>query len=54
MRDIDMDMFYDPNKGEYYCIRCCYCGKEEDVLKKNQMARFRYRSMLTRMTAWED
>ncbi|HMM31074.1 MAG TPA: hypothetical protein PKB13_04755 [Clostridia bacterium] len=54
MRDIDMDMFYDPNKGEYYCIRCCYCGKEEDVLKKNQMARFRYRSMLTRITAWED
>ena len=39
MRDIDMDMFYDKDKKEYYCLRCQYMGSEEDVLKKNEMAR---------------
>ena len=43
MRDLDIDMFYDSDKKEYYCIRCQYTGTEEDVLQKNQMARFRYR-----------
>ena len=33
-RDIDMDMFFDETTGEYYCLRCCYHGKEEDVLKQ--------------------
>lgn len=54
MRDIDMDMFYDAEKREYYCLRCCYRGSEEDVLEKNRMARFRYRDMLRRFTDWED
>ena len=48
MRDIDIDMFFDAEKEEYYCIRCCYHGSEPDVLEKNQMARFRYRDMLRR------
>ena len=48
MRDLDIDMFYDADKKEYYCIRCCYTGTEEDVLKKNRMARFRYRAMAKR------
>jgi len=54
MRDIDIDMFYDAEKQEYYCIRCCYRGGEQDVLEKNRMARFRYRDMLKRVTSWED
>ena len=37
MRDIDMDMFYDRDKGEYYCLRCQYRGNEEDVLAKNEI-----------------
>lgn len=48
MRDLDIDMFYDADRKEYYCIRCCYTGAEEDVLKKNRMARFRYRAMAKR------
>ena len=48
LRDLDIDMFYDKVKKEYYCIRCQYTGSEEDVQNKNQMARFRYRSMLKR------
>ena len=45
MRDLDIDMFYDAEKEELYCIRSQYCGNEEDVLKKNEMVRFRYRAM---------
>lgn len=54
MRDIDIDMLYDAEKGEYYCIRCCYTGSEEDVLQKNELARFRYRSMMERITEYPD
>lgn len=54
MRDIDVDMFYDAEKGEYYCLRCCYRGDERDVLEKNDMARFRYRDMLKRITDFEE
>lgn len=54
MRDLDIDMFYDKEKDEYYCIRCQYTGNEEDVLKKNEMARFRYRRMMDRITEFDD
>ncbi|MCD8142602.1 MAG: hypothetical protein LUC87_09960 [Clostridiales bacterium] len=54
MRDLDIDMFYDSDRQEYYCIRCQYVGTEEDVLEKNQLARFRYRSMMKRIVDFED
>lgn len=43
MRDIDMDMFYDEEKKEYYCLRCSFHGSEEDVLRLNEQAKYRYR-----------
>lgn len=49
MRDIDIDMFYDEDKKEYYCLRCGFTGTEEDVLKYNEQARFRYRAMKLRV-----
>ena len=49
LRDLDIDMFYDRDKDEYYCIRCQYTGSEADVLAKNQLARVRYRMMNTRI-----
>ena len=52
MRDLDLDMFFDKDKNEYYCIRCQYKGTEEDVLEKNQMARFRYKDMRKRFTTF--
>lgn len=52
MRDVDVDMFFDKDKNEYYCIRCQYVGTEEDVLQKNQMARFRYKHMMRRFTSF--
>ncbi len=49
MRDIDIDMFYDESKKEYYCLRCSFTGSEQDVLRLNQMARFRYQAMEMRV-----
>jgi hypothetical protein len=53
MRDLDIDMFFDGAKGEYYCLRCQYTGTEEDVLQKNELARFRYRRLLDRITTFD-
>ncbi len=54
MRDLDIDMFFDKEKQEFFCIRCQYRANEEDVLEKNQMARFRYGAMDRRFTDFED
>jgi hypothetical protein len=53
MRDLDIDMFYDAQKEEYYCIRCQYHGSEADVLEKNKMARFRYGAMMKRFETFD-
>ena len=42
MRDIDIDMFYDSDKKEYYCLRCCFHGTEQQVEALNEQARYRY------------
>ncbi len=49
VRDIDIDMFYDEEKKQYYCLRCSFTGSEADVLRLNEMARFRYRAMYSRV-----
>ncbi|NLI94944.1 MAG: hypothetical protein GX350_03940 [Erysipelotrichaceae bacterium] len=49
MRDLDMDMFFDPNTKEYYCLRCNFSGDEERVLYLNEKAKFRYGLLLTRV-----
>ena len=54
MRDIDMDMFYDRDRDEFYCLRCQYRGSETDVLAKNELARFRYGAMYQRFTFEDD
>ena len=53
MRDLDIDMFYDKDKKEDYCMRCQYTGTEEDVLAKNEIVRLRYRKMLERITDFD-
>lgn len=49
MRDIDMDMFYDEDKKEYYCLRCAFHGTESDVKRLNEQARYRYKRMKERV-----
>lgn len=41
-RDIDMDMFFDETKNEYYCLRCCFHGSEEEVLKRYDIFKMKY------------
>ena len=48
MRDLDIDMFYDKEKEEYYCLRCQFTGTEQDVLAGNETVRIRYKAMYKR------
>jgi hypothetical protein len=41
-RDLDIDMFYDEAKKEYYCIRCCFHGDKEKVLHWNELCKEKY------------
>ena len=50
MREIDMDMLYDENNREYYCIRCSFVGKETEVIRLNTYARSRYKDREMRIT----
>lgn len=50
MRDIDMDLFYDPDKREYYCLRCQFHGDEKLILAKNEEVRLKYKDMYRRFT----
>ncbi len=50
MRDIDIDMFYDEEKKEYYCIRCAYHGDEAKVKQWNEMIKLKYGHIADRLT----
>lgn len=52
MRDIDMDMFYDEEKAQYYCLRCAFTGSEEDVRALNERAKYRYKRMKQRVVSF--
>jgi hypothetical protein len=39
----------DEEKKEYYCLRCGFTGKEEDVVRLNDTARYRDRAMKLRV-----
>ena len=49
IREIDMDLFFDQPKEEYYCLRCGFRGSEHRVLTLNQTARFRYDHLTNRV-----
>ena len=50
MREIDMDMLYDEDKKEYYCIRCSFVGDEHEVLRLNAQFREKYLDRTNRIT----
>ena len=54
MRDLDIDMFYDAQKEEFYCMRCQFIGSEAEVLRMNKMVRVRYKDMMKRFNDFED
>ncbi len=51
-RDIDIDMFYDASKDEYYCLRCGYVGKEKDVLEANENLKKKYKWRMKRVVSF--
>ena len=50
MRDLDIDMFYDKDKDEYYCLRCQFTGSEAEVLAMNEQIKKKYKVMAKRIT----
>ena len=52
MRDIDIDMFYDEEKKQYYCLRCGFSGSEQDVVRLNEQAKYRYRRLKQRVASF--
>ncbi len=50
MREIDMDMLYDRDAKEYYCLRCSFVGDEQEVLRLNAQFRAKYRDRTRRIT----
>lgn len=50
MREIDMDMLYDRDADEYYCLRCSFVGKEQEVQRLNAQFREKYLSRTVRIT----
>lgn len=54
MRDIDVDMFYDEDKKQYYCLRCCFRGSENDVNRLNEQAKYRYGLLKMRVVDFGD
>jgi hypothetical protein len=49
-REWDMDMMYDKEKQEFYCLRCAYVGPEADILERYQRTKTKYRDRLKRFT----
>jgi hypothetical protein len=52
MREIDMDMLYDRDKDEYYCLRCSFTGNEQEVLHLNAQFRDKYHDRAQRITSF--
>lgn len=53
-RDLDIDMFYDEENDEFYCIRCSYKGKESDVLRLNEQLKYKYKMINRRVISFND
>lgn len=53
MRDLDIDMFYDKDREEYYCLRCQFTGNEKEVLEGNEQIHTRYKAMGQRYTKFD-
>jgi hypothetical protein len=49
-RDIDMDMLFDGEKNEYYCLRCSFTGSETQVQVLNAETKRRYADRRIRIT----
>ncbi len=49
-REWDIDLLYDKDRHEYYCLRCNYVGDEADILARYEHTKTKYRARLKRYT----
>lgn len=49
-REWDIDLLYDKEKGEFYCLRCNYVGNEADILERYAHTKTKYRDRLRRFS----
>lgn len=45
-REWDIDLLFDKEKGEFYCLRCNYVGTEADILRRYQHTKTKYADRL--------
>jgi hypothetical protein len=50
MREIDIDLLYDKDRDEYYCLRCSFTGDEQEILRLDEVFREKYRDRARRIT----
>ena len=44
-----MDMLYDQDRDEYYCLRCSFTGDEQEILRLDALIREKYRDRAKRI-----
>lgn len=49
MREIDMDLLYDQDRDEYYCLRCSFTGDQQEILRLDALIREKYRDRAKRI-----
>ena len=49
-REWDIDLLYDKEKMEFYCLRCNYMGSESDILARYKNTKTKYKDRLKRFT----
>jgi predicted RNA-binding Zn-ribbon protein involved in translation (DUF1610 family) len=52
MREIDMDMLFDADRQEYYCLRCSFVGPEQEVRRLDAEFRAKYLDRSRRITTF--
>jgi len=53
-RDIDIDMFFDDSKKEYYCLRCSFVGTEQEILAQNEEIKSKYHHLDERIVSFNE
>lgn len=52
-KEVDVDLLIDKEKNEYYCIKCCFVGKEQEILDAYQRNKRKYKLITTRLNRWD-
>lgn len=48
-KEVDVDLLYDKDKDEYYCIKCYFVGTEAEILSSYERTKMKYKLYKTRL-----